>query len=267
MLKNLSLERPLAILDLETTGTDPKVARIVEISVLKIFPDGRTDHRTRRINPGVAIPAEATAVHGITDADVANEPSFAQLAAGLLAFLDGCDLCGFNIKRFDLKLLAVEFNRVGLSFSIPGRAVIDPMEIFHVRERRDLAAAVRWYCRREHEGAHGAKADVMATMDILDAMLDRYHDLPRTIAELHESFRPPNAVDLEGRFMRQADQVIFAFGKYRGRPLEEVAREFPDYLEWMLNEDFLDDTKALVQQALECASEVPLRDASLVSSP
>src|SRR5690242_8632899 len=145
MLLNITLEKPLAVIDLETTGTDPQNDRIVEISILKILPDGRRRHRTRRLNPGIPIPPAATAVHGITDADVAGEPRFEQVAQGLLDFLDGCDLCGFNLKRFDLRVLYCEFARAGRRLPLEGRALVDPMEIFHRREPRDLNAAVRTY--------------------------------------------------------------------------------------------------------------------------
>ena len=157
MLRNLRLHRPLAFLDLETTGTDTKVDLIVEVSVLKVSPDGQAIGRTRRINPGIPIPAGATAVHGITDVEVAGEPRFAQVAAGLIALLEDCDLCGFNIKRFDLRVLFAEFSRVGRELPMAGRSVIDLMEIFHSRERRDLSAAVRFYCGREHDGLTGRR--------------------------------------------------------------------------------------------------------------
>jgi DNA polymerase-3 subunit epsilon len=250
MFKNLTLERSLAIFDLETTGTDPEGDRIVEISVLKVSPEGKGEHRTRRVQPGIPIPAEATAVHGITDADVAQAPRFGQVAAGLLAFLDGCDLCGFNVKRFDLRMLYVEFSRVGLRLSLEGRALVDPLEIFHAYERRDLAAAVRFYCGREHAGAHGAAADVLATAEVLDAMVARYADLPRSVPALYQHFKDPQAVDSAGRFVRVRGEIRFAFGKYRGQPLAAVARTKPDYLEWMLTQNFFDDAKVVVQDAL-----------------
>jgi DNA polymerase-3 subunit epsilon len=249
-MKNLSLARPLVVLDLETTGIDPKVDRIVEIGALKLLPGGGRDHRTRRLNPGIPIPAAATAVHGITDADVADCPKFSQVAGGLAAFLDGCDLAGFNIKRYDLKLLCAEFGRTRVAFSIAGRAVVDALEIFHVKERRDLTAAMRIYCERDHAGAHGAGADVTATAEILDAMLDRYSDLPRDVGELDAAFRHPEAVDLEGRFRWKQGVVVLAFGKHRGRPVEEVARDHPDYLEWMVRDTFLDDARAVAANAL-----------------
>jgi DNA polymerase III subunit epsilon len=251
MFNNLKLERPLAVIDLETTGTDPQADRIVEISVLKVSPDGQRKHRTRRVNPGVPIPPEATAIHGITDADVADEPRFPSMAASLLALLDDCDFCGFNLKRFDLRMLHVEFGRAGLTLSLTGRAIVDPLEIFHARERRDLAAAVQFYCGREHEGGHQASADVLATADVLDAMLARYPDLPTTVAGLHQHFKNPNAVDSTGYFVRVGTQIRFAFGKHRGQPLETVARTKPDYLEWMLGQTFFDDTNVIVRNALD----------------
>jgi DNA polymerase III subunit epsilon len=250
VFKNLVLEKPLAIIDLETTGTDTQNDRIVEIGILKVAPDGGRLGRLFRINPGIPIPPAATNVHGITDQDVAEESCFADVATELLALLDGCDLCGFNLKRFDLRLLHAEFGRVRLQLQLTGRAILDVLEIFHTYEKRDLAAAVRFYCGRGHDNAHSAGADVEATAEVLDAMLARYEDLPRSAAELHQHFHDPNAVDSSGSFVRTAGQVHFAFGKHRGQPLDAVARAKPDYLKWMLAQDFFDDTKAVVRQAL-----------------
>ena len=227
MFKNLVLQRPLAVLDVETTGTDTQQDRIIEIAIVRILPNGKRARVTRRINPEVPIPASATEVHGITDADVAGEPTFAEVASELLAFLDGCDLCGFNLKRFDLRMLHLEFGRAGLELPLTGRAILDVMEIFHTYEKRDLAAAVRFYCARDHEGAHAAGADVMATAEVLDAMLARYEDLPRTTDELHQYFRDPNAADSSGYFVRLEGRVQFTFGKHRGQPLDVVARPSP----------------------------------------
>jgi DNA polymerase-3 subunit epsilon len=260
MLKHLALTRPLAVIDLETTGTNPLFDRIVEASVLKLFPDGERQHLTRRLNPGVPIPAEASAVHGIVDADVAHEPCFRDVAADLLRLLDACDLCGFNLKRFDLRLLQAEFQRVGLALVLAGRAIIDPMEIFHAYERRDLAAAVRFYLGREHSSGHCAAADALATAEVLDAMLARYTDLPRAAPDLHQHFQDPNTVDTERRFTRVRDHIRFAFGKYRGQALGEIARLDPDYLRWMLGQDFSEDTKAVVKAALRPTS-APAADA------
>jgi DNA polymerase-3 subunit epsilon len=246
---HLILGRPLVVLDAETTGLDPQADRIVELAVLRVGPGGSRDALTLRFDPGVPIPPAATAVHGITDEDVAGAPRFAELAADLLAFLGGCDLAGFGLKRFDLPLLCAEFRRAGLSLPLAGRAVLDVLEIYHARHPRTLAAAVRRYCGREHAGAHGAGADVVATAEVLDSMLGHYGDLPRWPAELHRHLRP-DAVDVAGNFRLVDGEVRFAFGRHRGRPLGAVAEAAPDYLRWMLKAGFLDDAKGLVRDAL-----------------
>jgi DNA polymerase-3 subunit epsilon len=250
MLRHLKLRRPLAVLDLETTGTNPRTDRIIEISILVVRPDRRAKQHTQRLNPGVPIPVEATAVHGITDADVADAPRFADVAGGLLALLEDCDLCGFNLKRFDLPLLYTEFSRIGRSFVLEGRALIDAQEIYHAYERRDLAAAVRFYLGREHRGGHAAATDVAATAEVVDVMLARYPDLPRDAVGLHAHFKDPAGVDAAGFFTRVNGEVRFAKGKHRGQPLDFVARTSPDYLEWMLGQDFFPDTKAVARDAL-----------------
>jgi DNA polymerase-3 subunit epsilon len=261
MLKNIALVKPLAVLDLETTGVDPQKDRIVEISVLKILPDGRQTHRTLRLHPGMAIPPEATEIHGIADADVAAEPSFAEVAAELLEFLDGCDLCGFNLKRFDLRVLAAECSRAGRTLPLEGRVVIDPMEIFHRLEPRDLAAAVRFYLGRDHEGGHSAAADVLATAAVLDAMVVRYPELPRDVAGLHRQFSDPSCVDSDGFFRRVEGQIRFVKGKHRGQPVSAVAAESPGYLEWMLGQSFPEDTKAVAREALAARRSAARRPA------
>lgn len=251
MFANLPFERPFAILDLETTGTSTKTDRIVEISVLKLHPGAPPEHRTARINPGMPIPPEVTAIHGITDADIAAMPRFEDVADAWLAFLDGCDLCGYNLKKFDLPLLNAEFLRVGRSLALEGRALVDPLEIFLTYEPRTLAAAVRFYCGREHAHSHQAAGDVLATADVLDAMLGRYADLPRDVRGLHERFKEPGAVNSGNFFTRVNGEIRFVKGKHRGEPLDAVARRSPDYLEWMLREDFFNDTKAVARAALE----------------
>jgi DNA polymerase III subunit epsilon len=251
MLKNIRLERPLVVLDLETTGKRVHADRIVEISTLKLFPDGANEIKTRRLNPGIPIPAEATAVHKITDADVADKNSFRQIARGLVAYLEGCDLCGYNIWSFDLKLLLNEFRRAEVPFSTEGRHIIDPKRIFHRREPRDLTAALRFYRKMEHEGAHGAEADVLAALLVLDGQAERYDDLPRTIPELHAHMEYPDIVDPYGKLVRRDDGVIvFAFGDHNDRPLDDVARTDPSYLEWVLRKDFTEEVKAIVREAI-----------------
>jgi DNA polymerase-3 subunit epsilon len=250
MFKNIHLNRPLAVIDLETTGTDPQRDRIVEVSIMKIFAQDRQIHHTWRVNPDIPIPAEATAIHGITDTAVINEPRFEHLADTLLAFLDGCDLCGFNLKRFDLKLLCCELKRSGKNLTLDGRSIIDPMEIFHHYEPRDLAGAVRTYLGREPKASHSAASDVLATAEVLDAMLARYSDLPRTVAGLHQHFTDPDAVDSDGFFRRVDGEISFIKGKYRGKTLASVAKSNPHYLSWMLAQDLFDNTKEVVGKAL-----------------
>jgi DNA polymerase-3 subunit epsilon len=257
MLKHLLLDRPLAVLDLETTGTDPSQDRIIEISILKLTKAADPDHRTKRVNPGVPIPPEATAIHGIRDEDIAEAPPFASIARTIIRFVEGCDLCGYNLLRFDLRMLLTECQRAGVPFPVSGRRLLDPCRIFHLREPRDLASALRFYCAREHDGAHGAAADVLATIAVLESQLERYADLPRTVAELHDHLRDPRAVDLGEMFIRRPDgEIEFAKGKYKSQLLRDIALTKPDYLDWMLRADFFDDTKAIAAAALKHA-EVP----------
>ncbi len=252
-MSNLELERPIVFFDLETTGTDPATDRIVEISVLRVETDGSRSSRTRRINPERQIPAEASAVHGIRDEDVAGEPTFGQIAKGFLDFLDGADLAGFNLVRFDIPLLDREFRDCGLDLGLSDRQVVDVMTVFHRKERRDLAAAVEFYLGRSHEGAHAAESDVAATLEVLEAQLERYDDLPRDVAGLAAwcNPSPPDAVDREGKFVWRDGRAVLGFGRLRGRPLEDVARTERDYLEWIVRSDFPADAKEIVARALQ----------------
>ena len=250
-MRHLTLDRPLVVFDLETTGTDPAQDRIVEIGVLRIEPDGERLLRTRRINPERAIPQEASAVHGIHDEDVRDEPTFKQVARSLLDLLEGADLAGFNVRRFDVPLLDREMRDCGLDLGLGGRRIVDAMTIFHRKEPRDLSAAVRFYLGREHEGAHGAEVDLTATLDVLEAQLERYEDLPRSVEELDVWTKPrPDAIDEAGKFVRRGDDVVFAFGKHKGRSLRDVAGQAPNYLDWILGSDFPEDAKQLVREVL-----------------
>ena len=252
-MKHLRLERPLVFFDLETTGTDPARDKIVEISVLRITTDGERESRTRRVDPGRPIPSGATAVHGIRDEDVRDAPKFRQIARGLVDFLDDADLAGFNIARFDVPLLERELKEAGFDLGLSGRRLVDAMSIYHRKERRDLSAAVKFYLDREHAGAHAAEDDVLAAVDVLDAQLERYDDLPRDVAELDAWIRPvpQDAVDHRGKFVWREGEVTFAFGRHHGRTLREVAKDAPDYLEWILGTDFPADARELVAGALK----------------
>jgi len=249
---SLELSRPLAFFDLETTGTDPMRDKIVEIALVRLDPSGGREATTRRINPGRPIPAEATAVHGITDEDVSGAPTFSEVARGLLDVLKDADLAGFNVRRFDVPLLDREFRDCGLALALLTRRIVDVMTIFHKKEPRDLTAAVRFFLDRDHAGAHGAEADVRASIEVLEAQLARYSDLPRTIDALDTYCYPipAGAVDRGGKFVLRDGEVVFAFGRQKGRALREVARAQRDYLEWILKQDFPEDARALVQEAL-----------------
>jgi len=251
-LRNLRLNRPLVVFDLETTGIDPSTDKIVELSALRIAPDGGREKRSRRVNPERPIPPGATAIHGIRDEDVKDEPAFRQIARGFLDWLEDADLAGFNVCRFDLILLERELRECGLDLRAGERRVIDAMTIFHRKERRDLTAAVRFYLGRDHEDAHSADADVAATVDVLEEQLERYDDLPRSVEELDQWTRSrPGAVDQSGKFVWKKGSAVFSFGKHQGRTLREVAVEAPGYLQWILKSDFPSDAKVLVKRALE----------------
>ncbi len=256
-MKNLRLDRPLIVFDLETTGVDPARDKIVEIATLKLLPDGTRDPRRRLVNPGRPIPPGATKVHGIQDEDVREAPEFQQIARSLLDYLGDSDLAGFNVARFDIPLLEREFNDCQLDLGMERRRVIDAMAIYHRKERRDLTAAVEFFLGRDHDGAHTAEADVNATADVLEAQLERYGDLPRDVAELERWIRriPANAVDAAGKLVRKDDCICINFGKYRGLPLDEVARDNGDYLEWLLDTDFPDDAREHLRVALKRHAE------------
>ena len=251
-MQGLNLRRPLAFLDLETTGTSPASDRVVEIAILKVHPDGTEDFRRRRVNPGVPIPAEATAIHSISDADVADEPPFASYARSLADFLADCDIAGFNVAGFDLRMLEAEFGRAGVDFSREGRAVVDAMRIFHLKEPRHLAAAVQFYCGHDHPEAHSSEDDVRAAVDVLRAQLDRYDDLPRDVEALHELCNPvdPSWIDPDGKFRWSGSDAVVTFGQHKGRTLRDLAAAEPDYLDWMLGQDFSPEVMQIVRDAL-----------------
>ncbi len=250
------LERPLAFFDLETTGLAVGKDRIVELALIRLSPGGDVFERVRRFNPGVPIPPEASAVHGIHDADVADEPTFASVARSLAELLDPCDLAGFNVRRFDLPMLLAEFRRAGVEFRVGDRRVVDVQMIFHREEPRDLSAAARFYLGRELEDAHSALADIRATAAVLGAQLERYAHLPRDLSGLDaycDGIRPFET-EVDRWFTRKEDALLFRRGKHEGRPLAEVASSSPDYLRWMLGLEDLDlEVREVVEGALESA--------------
>jgi len=254
-MRYLLLSRPLVFMDFESTGTNPLTDRIVELSMIRVWPDGRRETLTRRVNPGVPIPPETTRFHGIADADVAGAPTFAEIAPEILAFIGDADLAGFNVQRFDLPLLRRELSRIGQTLDLAGRAIVDPQTIYHRRVPRDLAAAYQYYCGKELVDAHHARADIEACVEILDAQLAIYADLPRTPRELFEHFTPrdPAAIDPDGRFVWRGEEVVLTFGPddVRGRTLRDVAAQDRGFLEWVLRKDFHPEVKRIIQDALE----------------
>lgn len=243
----LNLRKPLVVLDLETTGVNIASDRIVEFSALKVSPEGAEEWLTLRLNPGIPIAPEATRVHGITDADVANEPHFKDVAKRIASFLEGCDLAGFNSMKFDIPILSEEFLRVNVDFNPARHRYVDVQVIFHKKEQRTLSAAYKFYCDRELENAHSSKADTAATYEILKAQLDRYPDLENDIDKLSSFSAFNNNADLAGRIVfNEQGQEVFNFGKHKGKPVELVFREEPSYYSWMMNGDFPLNTKQVI---------------------
>jgi DNA polymerase-3 subunit epsilon len=235
----LNLKNPLVFFDLETTGINIVSDRIVELSFLKVFPNGDEESKTRRINPEMPIPAQATAVHGITDEDVKDAPTFRLIAKSLASQIEGCDLAGYNSNRFDIPLLAEEFLRAGVDIDLMKRKFIDVQTIFHKKEQRTLSAAYKFYCDKELTDAHTAEADTKATYEVLQSQLDRYPDLQNDMAFLAEFSAFGNNVDFAGRVVyNEKKEEVINFGKYKGRLVEDVLREDPGYYGWIIGGDF-----------------------------
>ena len=245
----LNLKNPIVFFDLETTGINFSHDRIVEISYLKISPNGDEDMKTRRINPEMPIPAAATAIHGISDDDVKDCPTFKLVAKSLAAQIEGCDLGGYNSNRFDIPMLMEEFLRAGVEIDLRKRKMVDVQVIFHKMEQRTLSAAYKFFCGKELENAHSAEADTMATYEILKAQLDRYPELENSMEFLDQFSRQGDFVDFAGRMIYDDKGVeVFNFGKHKGRTVEAVLRDESSYYTWMMNGDFSLDTKRMLTQ-------------------
>lgn len=240
----LNLIRPIIFFDLETTGTSVTADRIVEISLIKVFPDGHTEEKTRRINPERHIPEESTAIHHITDEDVKDAPTFRQIAKSLHELFEDSDIAGFNSNKFDVPLLIEEFGRVGLSFDVSGRNFVDVQGIFHKMEQRTLVAAYRFYCGKELTDAHSASADTRATYEVLLSQLDRYPELKNDVEALAEFSSGGRNVDLAGRMVYDDNhEPIFNFGKNKGRKVKDIVRYEPGFIQWIMQGDFPKETK------------------------
>ena len=245
----LNLKRPLVFFDLETTGVDTVNDRIVEVSMIKIMPSGEEVVRTRRINPQMHIPEQATAIHGITDEMVKDEPTFAQIAKSMAQFIEGGDFGGFNSNRFDLPMRVEEFLRAGVDVDFKRCKFIDVQNIFHKMEQRTLVAAYKFYCDKDLQDAHSAEADTRATYEVLKAQLDRYPDLQNDVASLADFSARGEPVDYAGRIVyNDKGEEVFAFGKHKGRRVSDVFEQEPSYYSWMMNGDFPLYTKKVITE-------------------
>lgn len=258
---NLNLKNPLVFFDLETTGTNIANDRIVELAFLKVLPSGETQKMVDRVNPTIPIPEESSMIHGIRDEDVKDAPTFKSLAKNLAKFLEGCDLAGFNIVRFDVPVLVEEFLRAEVDFEVGNRKLVDSQKIFFMMEKRTLTAAYKFYCDKDLEGAHGAEADTVATYEVLKAQIERYQGqevtdiggnvlttLENDMASIHQLVAS-NMVDLAGRLVLNDKGVeVFNFGKHKGKPVSQVFKKEPGYYDWMMQGDFPLDTKRKLTQ-------------------
>jgi len=239
----LQLVRPLAVIDLETTGTNLSSDRIVEIAIIKIMPDGSKSVKHKLINPEIPISQGSSDIHGITNEKVKDSPNFKQVANELKQFLDNCDLAGYNSNRFDIPLLVEEFLRIGIEFDTRGRKLVDVQRVFHMMEQRTLGAAYKFYCNKNLEGAHGAQVDASATWEILEAQLVKYPQLGSDVESILKFTGDDEIVDFARRFAMENGVEVFNFGKHKGRPVADVLKMEPQYYDWMMKGDFPMHTK------------------------
>ncbi|MUH38036.1 3'-5' exonuclease [Zobellia amurskyensis] len=245
----LNLTRPICFFDLETTGTNVAKDRIVEISVLKVYPNGNKESKTWLVNPEMEIPEEVVAIHGISNEKVANEPTFKELSRSIYAMIKDCDLGGFNSDRFDIPLLAEEMLRAELDFDMKSMVSIDVQTIFHKMEKRTLVAAYKFYCDKDLTDAHSAEADTLATYEVLLSQLDKYPELENNVKKLAEFSTHRQFADFAGFLGYDEDGAeVFAFGKHKGRKVLDVLEKEPGYFGWILNADFPLYTKKVLTQ-------------------
>jgi len=239
----LQLKKPLAFIDLETTGINLGTDRIVEIAIVKILTDGTRSVKRKLINPGIPIPKASSDIHGITDEMVKDAPLFKQVAQELKQMLDGCDFAGYNSNRFDIPLLMEEFLRAQVDFDMKNRKLLDVQNIFHKMEPRTLGAAYRFYCNKTLDGAHSAEVDASATHEILEAQIEKYAELGNTLDSILKVIGEDQVVDFARRFVMENGIEVFNFGKYKGRPVADVLKTEPQYYDWMMKGDFPQHTK------------------------
>ncbi|MBW0160983.1 MAG: 3'-5' exonuclease [Sediminibacterium sp. Gen4] len=246
----LQLTRPLAFIDLETTGVNISLDRIVEIAIVKINPDGTQQVKRKLINPMMPIPKGASDVHGITDDMVKDAPVFKQVANEIKQFIDHCDIGGYNSNRFDIPMLIEEFLRAGIDFSTDGRKLVDVQKVFHMMEQRTLSAAYKFYCQKTLDGAHSAEVDATATWEVLEAQVERYPQIGNTVESIVKFTGEDEIVDFARRFVRENGVEVFNFGKHKGKPVTQVLKEEPQYYDWMMKGDFPMNTKQKLTEIL-----------------
>jgi DNA polymerase-3 subunit epsilon len=246
----LQLERPLVFIDLETTGVNLAIDRVIEIAIVKIFPDKTKTVKHKIVNPQIPIPKSASDIHGITDEHVKDAPTFKEVANELKQFIDNADLSGYNSNRFDIPLLMEEFLRAGINLDMSNRRMLDVQQIYHMMEKRTLGAAYKFYCEKELIDAHSAEADATATWEILEAQLNRYEHLGGTIDTILQFTGEEKYVDFARRFIMDNDVEVFNFGKHKGRPVVDVLKSEPQYYDWMMKGDFPLHTKQKLTEIL-----------------
>lgn len=247
---NVQLTRPIAFVDLETTGVNISIDRIVEIAIVKISPDGTRLVKRKLINPLIPIPKSSSDIHGITDDMVKDAPSFKQAANELKQFMENCDLGGYNSNRFDIPMLIEEFLRIGIEFTTDGRKLVDVQKVFHMMEQRTLGAAYKFYCQKTLDGAHSAEVDATATWEILEAQVLRYPQIGNTVDSVVKFTGEDDIVDFARRFVKENGVEVFNFGKHKGKPVTQVLKEEPQYYDWMMKGDFAMNTKQKLTEIL-----------------
>jgi DNA polymerase-3 subunit epsilon len=262
----LEIKKPIIFFDIEATGLDISHDRIVEIAMIKLYPDGKQEEKVLRINPEINIPDDVIAIHGITNEDIANSPKFKDLIHEIESFIGDADLAGYNSNKFDVPILAEELLRAGSSFDLMDRKFIDVQNIFHKMEQRTLAAAYQFYCQKELTNAHNASADTKATMEVLLAQLERYNDLEKNVSFLAEfSATKGDIIDFAGRLaLNENGEAIYNFGKHKGKTIQQVSEEEPGYYGWMLNANFPLTTKAVLRKEMD---KIKLNTAKNTNAP
>jgi DNA polymerase III subunit epsilon len=256
----LQLKKPLAVIDIEATGTNVSTDRIVEIAIVKLLPDGNRTVKRKIVNPQISIPQVCIDIHGITNEMVKDAPVFKQVAQEIKQFIDSCDLACYNAYRLDIPLLMEEFIRAEVDFDMKSRKIVDVQKIFHQMEQRTLSAAYRFYCNKNLEGAHGAEVDAAATAEILNAQIERYPQLGTTVDSIIKAVGEDSIIDFARRFTFDDKGVeVFNFGKHKGRPVADVLKAEPQYYDWMMKGEFPMNTK---QKLTEMYTKIMLKKLS-----